>query len=292
MRFVVSTLVMAAAAMAVTVAMQAPGGPSRRPRIVAKLSDRLTHSPLVVCARTDTTPARTAASAKASAGTRVRVASWNIKAARTAPVDALAAEMRAMKADVVALQEVDVRTRRSGFVDEPTALSAALGFNYAFAASILWDEGHYGLALLSKWPLVHVARRRVGGADLGEPRIVLDVTLCAAGRPLRILNHHADRRPNARALGFADLQRIATSAIGSGVLVMGDMNEYADGPGMRALFDAGLVDLGARGALKTAPGGRIDFILGDGVVARRASDVGVWPTDKSDHNALFTDLEW
>jgi endonuclease/exonuclease/phosphatase family metal-dependent hydrolase len=187
--------------------MQAPGSPPSRPRIVAELSDLLTHSPLAACSPPVAAPART----------RVRVASWNIKAARSAPVDALAAEMRAMQADAIALQEVDVRTRRSGYVDVPGALAAALGFDYVFAASILWDEGHYGLALVSRWPLVHVARQRSGGADLGEPRIVLDVAICAAGRSLRVLNHHADRRPAARALGFADLQRIARAAIGSGV---------------------------------------------------------------------------
>lgn len=273
---------MAAAATALTMAMQAPGTtPPPRPLIVAELSELLTHSPLTACPPPGPVPAPA----------RVRVASWNIKAARSSPVDALAAEMRAMQADVIALQEVDVRTRRSGFVDEPTALSAALGFDYVFAASILWDEGHYGLALLTKWPLVHVARHRVGGADIGEPRIVLDVTVCAAGRPLRILNHHADRRPPARALGFVDLQSIARAATGSGVLLMGDMNEYADGPGVRSLLDAGLVDLGAGGAPDTSPAGRIDFILGDGPLSRRASAARVWPSDKSDHHAVFTDLE-
>src|SRR5687767_5798011 len=121
MRSVVSTLV-AAAATALTMAMQAPGSPPSRPRIVAELSNALTHSPLAACPRPD--PTRTP--------TRVRVASWNIKAARSSSVGALAAEMRAMQADVIALQEVDVRTRRSGFVDEPTALAAALGFHYVF----------------------------------------------------------------------------------------------------------------------------------------------------------------
>jgi endonuclease/exonuclease/phosphatase family metal-dependent hydrolase len=70
------------------------------------------------------------------------------------------------------------------------------------------------------------------------------------------------------------------------------MNDFADGPGVRTLLDAGLVDLGARGNLKTAAGGRIDFIFGGGPLSRRASDVRVWPTDKSDHHALSTDLEW
>jgi endonuclease/exonuclease/phosphatase family metal-dependent hydrolase len=282
MRSIVSTLVLAAATTALTMAMQAPASPPSRRPIVAELSDLLTHSQLAACSPPDTTPARAS----------TRVASWNIKAAGSAPVDALAAEMRAMQADVIALQEVDVRTRRSGYVDEPTALSAALGFNYVFAASILWDEGHYGLALVSRWPLVRVTRHRVGGADLGEPRIVLDVTLCVAGRPLRVLNHHADRRPPARALGFADLRQITQAAMGGGVLLLGDMNEDADGPGIRTLLDAGLVDLGAGGALSTVGSIRIDYLFADGPLSRHASEVRVWPTDKSDHHAVFIDLEW
>lgn len=281
MRTVASTLVLVAATTALAMAMQDPATPPSRPRIVAELSDMLTHSPLAACP-----------SPEKPAGARARVASWNIKAARSAPVDALAAEMRAMQADVIALQEVDVRTRRSGYVDEPTALSTALGFNHVFAASIHWDEGHYGLALVSRWPLVHAARHRVAGADLGEPRIVLDVTVCVAGRPLRILNHHADRRPAARALGFPDVRQLAATAMGRGVLLLGDMNEYADGPGVRTLLDAGMVDLGASGDLNTADVGRIDYLFADGVLSRHASGVRVWKTDKSDHHALFTDLEW
>jgi hypothetical protein len=49
MRSVASTLVLAAAATALTMVMQAPGSPPSRPRIVAELSDLLTHSPLAAC---------------------------------------------------------------------------------------------------------------------------------------------------------------------------------------------------------------------------------------------------
>ena len=283
MRSALATLVLVAMATAMTTAVQQGiGSPVSRPLIVAELSDLLVHSPLAACSSSATPPIRT----------RARVASWNIKAARSAPVDALAAEMRAMQADVIALQEVDVRARRSGFVDEPTALASALGYHYVFAASILWDEGHYGLALVSRWPLVQVARHRIAGADLGEPRIVLDVTMCVDGRPLRVLNHHADRRPAARALGFVDVQAIARTTAGSSVLLVGDMNEWAEGPGVRAVLDTGLVDLGAAEGLDTSNSGRIDYLFTDVATSRHASPARVWPTDKSDHHAVFTDLEW
>lgn len=206
-------------------------------------------------------------------------------------MDAIAAELQAMRADVIALQEVDVRTRRSGFVDEPAVLAAALGFHYVFAASIKWDDGDYGLAVLSRWPLTEVRRHRLDTTAAGEPRIVLEVAVCADGRTLRLFNHHADRRVASREAGFAELRGIVQATVGQGILVLGDFNERADAPGVRGLIDAGLVDLGAE-RNGFADTGRIDYLLADSPLARLMSTARVWPTDKSDHDAVPADLEW
>src|SRR5688500_3939467 len=142
MRVLATALVIVALAISVSPAslrQDAPSGQAeRRPRIVVELSDLLTHSPLETCG--------TSSGQGTSASKRLRIATWNIRAAQSAPVDVLAAEMRAMQADLFALQEVDIRTRRGSFVDQPEELAKALGFHYVFAASIEWDEGHYGLA--------------------------------------------------------------------------------------------------------------------------------------------------
>jgi endonuclease/exonuclease/phosphatase family metal-dependent hydrolase len=204
----------------------------------------------------------------------------------------LAAEMRAIQADVFALQEVDVRTRRGDFIDSPRDLATALGFQYVFAASIKWDEGHYGLAVLSRWPLTRVQRHRLDSTPEAEPRIVLDVTICAAGKSLRMFNLHADRRTASRALGLSHLKRIVQGEIGRGILVLGDLNEYPDAPGVRALIEGGLIDLGASNSQSTVGTGRVDYLLADKALAPRASTARVWATDKSDHHALLTDLEW
>jgi endonuclease/exonuclease/phosphatase family metal-dependent hydrolase len=247
-------------------------------------SDLLTYSSLATCGSDD--------ALQADAPTHVRVATWNIRAARSAPMDAIAAELRATQADVIALQEVDVRTRRTGFVDEPATLAAALGFHYAFAASIKWDEGDYGLAVLSRWPLTDVRRHRLDAAAASEPRIVLEVTVCAGGRPLRVFNHHADNRAASRDAGFSELKELVQDDVGRGVLVLGDFNERVDGAGVRGLLDAGLVDLGAGDDVNTARPGRIDFLLADRPLARLTSAARVWFTDKSDHNAVLADLDW
>lgn len=197
-----------------------------------------------------------------------------------------------MHADVIALQEVDVRTRRAGFVDQPAELAAALAYQYAFAATIKWDEGDYGLAVLSRWPVVDVRRHRLEGTDVGEPRIILEVVVCAAGRPLRIFNHHADGRATYRESGFATLREMVRAEVGQGILVMGDFNAYADAPGVRALVGDGLVDLGAERNLSTIDHGRIDYVLADMPLITRESIAQVWTTDKSDHYAVLTDLRW
>jgi endonuclease/exonuclease/phosphatase family metal-dependent hydrolase len=177
-------------------------------------------------------------------------------------------------------------------VDEPAALASALGFQYAFAASIKWDEGDYGLAVLSRWPLSAVRRYRLDATRAGEPRIVLEVTICADGRLLHIFNHHADGRAASRDTGFAELREIVQDDIGRGVLVLGDFNERADSPGVRGLLEAGLVDKGAEHNVDTAGSGRIDYVLAGGPLARLMSMARVWTTDKSDHHAVLSDLEW
>ena len=58
-----------------------------------------------------------------------------------ASLDEVAAELRDMDADIIALQEVDSGTRRSGFVNQPLVLAKARDFHYVFAASIKWDGG-------------------------------------------------------------------------------------------------------------------------------------------------------
>lgn len=255
--------------------------PRRRPRIPVVLSDTLTHSGLTRCDGIQRVAARREP---------VRVATWNIRAGRTAPIEEIATEIREMGADVIALQEVDVVARRTGWVDQPAVLAAALGYHYAFAASIKWSEGDYGLAVLSRWPIVDVQRHRLDGVEAAEPRIVLEVSVCADGRVLRLFNHHADGRAASRERGLAILRQIVTPALGSGVVVLGDFNDYADAPAVRGLLEAGLTDLGSGTDAGTTDHGRIDYLLTDAPVS--AAGVSVWQTERSDHHAVIADLLW
>jgi len=254
-----------------------------RPRIIAELSDTLLHSRLEPCNAIGEGPAPPA---------RARVATWNIQGARTAPVEMIADEIHAMQADVVALQEVDIGTRRGGLVEQPTELARALGYHYAFAAAIKWDGGDYGLAFLSRWPLSEVRRHRLETVLGAEPRIVLEATVCVGGRRLVLFNHHADGRPATRQTGLEQVRGVLEPHIGRGILVAGDFNETTDGPGVSGLVQAGLVDLGSGTSEFTTSGGRIDLLLADRVFASHFAGLHVWPTSKSDHNAVVAEFDW
>ena len=121
---------------------------------------------------------------------------------------------------------------------------------------------------------------------------MLDATVCVGGRSLHILNHHADRRTESRALGFASMRQIVKDDIGHGILILADLNEYPDAPGVRSLIEGGFIDMAATDAANTASTARIDYVLADAPLARLISPARVWPTDKSDHHAIVADLEW
>jgi endonuclease/exonuclease/phosphatase family metal-dependent hydrolase len=56
-------------------------------------------------------------------------------------------------ADLVALQEVDQKTKRTGGVDQAEKLGQLTGLHHAFGKAMDYQGGGYGLAILSRWPI-------------------------------------------------------------------------------------------------------------------------------------------
>lgn len=86
-------------------------------------------------------------------------------------LDQIAAVIKLSGAEVVALQEVDVKTGRSGGVDQAEKLAELLGMEYYFSRSINFDEGEYGNVILSRHPLTDT-RRLTLPMPTREPRSV------------------------------------------------------------------------------------------------------------------------
>jgi endonuclease/exonuclease/phosphatase family metal-dependent hydrolase len=104
-----------------------------------------------------------------TAGGGLRVMSYNIKHGGESSLENIAAVIAAEAPDLVALEEVDLLTNRSGRVDQAARLGELTGMEHAFVPALLsYDGGQYGLALLSRHPIL--TAERIALPSAGEQR--------------------------------------------------------------------------------------------------------------------------
>ena len=199
----------------------------------------------------------------------LRVVTYNIRhgcgmddsvdLARTAGV------LRALRPDIVALQEVDRRVRRSGAVDQAATLGGALAMEHAFGAFMPYQGGEYGLAILSRFPIVRATPLRL--PDGNEPRVALFAELrLPRGDTLVAVSVHFDWVEDDRfRLAQATALAAALDTLRHPYVLLGDFN---DAPGSRtlALFRGRALQV-AKPAddrftfSSTAPEKEIDFVF-------------------------------
>ncbi len=109
----------------------------------------------------------------------LRIMSFNIKSARESDIEAIALAIREEAPDIVGLQEVDVDTNRSGGIDQPHRLSQLTGMASLFRTALDYDDGRYGLALLSRFPII--TSDKVMLTSGSEQRILVIVDILGPG---------------------------------------------------------------------------------------------------------------
>ena len=264
-----------------------------------------------LCATLSCASIRTAAPPAPAASTTARVLVYNIHAGKDAAgtdnLSGVADLVRATGADLVLLQEVDQGTRRSGGVDQPAVLAARTGMHVAFGSALDYDGGEYGVAILSRWPivrdtLIHLPvtppQERAGGSH--EPRGALRVFIASPMGRLTVIDTHLDpssddhwRRQEADTI--ASLIARARQR-GELVIAGGDFNSTPESAVQAALRE-GMRDSWeecAKGDGFTypadAPVKRIDYLyLGDSIHCRSARVV---ETRVSDHRPLLVELSF
>lgn len=87
---------------------------------------------------------------------------------------AIAKVINDAKPDLVALQEVDVFTRRSGPYNQAEELAKKTGLKSYFFKAIDHDGGEYGVAILSRYPVTETLRYALPTKEGsgGEPRVL------------------------------------------------------------------------------------------------------------------------
>lgn len=240
----------------------------------------------------------------------VRVLVYNIHAGKDAAgADNLARVAEVVLtsgADVVLLQEVDRLTTRSGRVDQLAELRRLTGLHGAFGRTLDFQGGEYGIAVLSRWPLlrdtlVHLPvqppQERAGGSY--EPRGALHAVLLRGGDTLHVINTHLDasrgdeyRRQEAAAV--AALARRAAAG-GRPVFVGGDLNSTPESAVLPIITAAGLRDAwaecGEDAGLSfpaSSPVKRIDYLLLPATF--QCTSGQVLPSEASDHRAVLFEV--
>jgi len=187
--------------------------------------------------------------AAVGSGETIRVMSYNIhhcnppsKPEGFIDVDAVANAIAQQKPDVVALQEVDVNTNRSGKINEAEVLARKLKMNFFFAKAINHDGGDYGVAILSKYPMSesNIKRLATNPDTKGEPRVLATALLTMPnGNKIRFGCAHLDAQKTDinRLLQMKGLQEAAATEKRT-FIIAGDFNSRPGSLPINALDSA------------------------------------------------------
>ncbi len=139
------------------------------------------------------------------------------------------------KPDVVALQEVDVHNSRSGKdLHQAEELAKRAGMKAFFAKGIDYGGGEYGIAVLSKYPVLETKRyalTTIAGTN-GEPRALATMLVrLPDGKKVLLASTHLDaqRNDSNRIVQMREVTDILSKQPYP-VIVAGDMNASAGGP--------------------------------------------------------------
>lgn len=223
---------------------------------------------------------------------------WNI-AAGHGNLGRIADMIRSINPDVVALQEVDVRwSERSAFVDQADSLAKSLHMNVRFAPIYDLPPRQFGVAILSRYPIVSWANHEITRLSTQEQNAVparapgfLETVLDVRGTRLRVFSTHLDYRadPSVRVSQVTEMMQIIGKPEMPTILA-GDLNATPSAPELKPLM-ASFQDVAATpaGGEMTYPAEnpvkRIDYVLPSRTFT--VTEVRVAATDASDHRPVM-----
>jgi endonuclease/exonuclease/phosphatase family metal-dependent hydrolase len=269
-------------------------------------------------------PAQAEAQARADAGpdaghraVAVRVATYNIAAGAGAggfDLDATAATLRALDADIIGLEEVDVHwSARSQWRDLATELADQLDMRVFFGPIYSLEppsagapRREFGVAILSRYPILRATNHDITRLSTQVPNPVPEpapgfpeVLVNANGALIRVYVTHLDYRgdPTVRTMQVADMLRIMAEddPRPTSQVLVGDFNAPPGASELAPLWeeldDAWAVANGPDGGLTypaNEPVRRIDYIATSRDVRVQSADVV--ESLASDHRPVVAEL--
>ncbi|HMX61601.1 MAG TPA: endonuclease/exonuclease/phosphatase family protein [Candidatus Sumerlaeota bacterium] len=214
--------------------------------------------------------------------------------------------LREESADFVFLQEVDQNVQRSGSIDETALLAKSLNFHGQFAPAIPLQGGHFGVAILSRWPIVDSRVEPLFKPDYSahvprypdyyeEQRVLLIVHVDTPRGRVALLCTHLGLTADQREKQFAQIAEFARQEAKSlPVIFAGDLNTKPDEAELR-LLDGVLKDTAAGSTTRLntfpwdVPNRCIDYVYTTAEFA--TTRVVVPDVLLSDHRPVFVELQ-
>jgi endonuclease/exonuclease/phosphatase family metal-dependent hydrolase len=257
---------------------------------------------LVLAGSLPAIPAARTSSAVAPARTKVRVMTYNIHVGvgidKRLDLQRIADVINQEHPDLVGLQEVDRGVKRTQGVDEIAELARLTRMEYAFAHNLDYQEGQYGVAILSRFPILKTDHRMYLNKREAERRGMIRIEVKSGGHDLSFATTHLDYQyEDGRIFEAGQLVDFLKGQYGPTILV-GDFNVDPAGDSYKlvaAYFRDAWLDNKVKEPGHTYPADRpnkrIDYIFyktNSGVSAKKAWTIN---TQASDHVPVVADLE-
>lgn len=231
----------------------------------------------------------------------VRILSYNIFHGETLnhdfDLERIAGVIRSVSPDIVALQEVDFKTRRAKNMDLVTRLGYLTGMLPLFGRAMEYDGGEYGEGILSRFSFKETRNNPLPHSPRNEPRDALEILVeLPSGDEIVFIGTHLDhtRDQTDRIVQAKRLNRLFKRNKKPTILA-GDLNATPESEPMRIFFRF-WTDASARDPQPTfpsfSPRRRIDYVLFRPASRWRVLESRVIEEKvASDHCALLVILE-
>lgn len=202
--------------------------------------------------------------------------------------------LKALDADVICLQEVDVNRARTLYSNQAKKLAGLLGMAYCFGAAIEYrGGGAYGNAILSRHQIYKNANHRLPGQ--GSKRAIQEVHVEVEGNIIAIFNTHMELDMEQRLHQIESFIIPLVGKCKGPAVLCGDFNEKPDWPGVSVLSSQFQDSFKANsgGLSCTFPAGdpkaRIDYIFLNAKC--RVIDYSIVKATASDHLPVLATIE-
>lgn len=233
---------------------------------------------------------------------RLKVLSYNIYHGENmdggSNLQMVARIIRTLDPDLVALQEVDSCTLRSGGIDIAKVLANLTGMNHIFGKAMDYQGGGYGEAILSKYPIIESVNHSLPASEEHEPRAALEVTVeIPSGGKVRFIGTHLDhtRNPEDRILQARTINEKIFKGSELPLVLAGDLNARPGSDVINIFLEKWIDATDGKALYNTTQKtrrGRIDYIMYHPEESWKVVEYRViFEKDASDHNPVFVVFE-